>query len=228
MIYNPVFFFGVLIIIIGLAIELMGWKIHQQIVGVSGVIVGFVVGDFVGGAILNLDLLPWRTALIAASTIAFFILFFVYIRASIAVTSGIVGALIVSGFTSSRTITEWSLNYAVFQTNYNYPLLFVAFAVSSIAGYRFYKLGYIILSTGIGSILVAYGGNIAGLWGYDHLGIFLLLSLMLGAIVQFSEEGIIRERRLQAQKFKFCPKCGRPISIDTMTCTKCENKISSE
>ena len=187
MIVNVVFLFGVALIIIGFAVELMGWKIHQQIVSISGFIVGLVIGDFLGVQILNLDFFLWRLLILGVSSIIFTALFFIYIRISIGVTSGIVGALIVSGFTSSRTIAEWSLNYSEFQTHFNYPALVLAFVVSCYAGYRFYRLGYIILSTGIGSILFAYGGVISGLWTYSYLGVFLLLSLMLGAVAQLSE-----------------------------------------
>jgi hypothetical protein len=228
MLLNADFVFGAIIIFIGLAVETIGWKIHQQIVGVSGFVVGLVVGDFIGSQLLQVDFVVWRILILAASSIMFLILFFIYIRISIGVTSGIVGALIVSGFTSSRTIAEWSLNYSLFQTHYNYTALIAAFAVSSYAGYRFFKLGYIILSTGIGSILVAYGGVISGLWTYSFLGIFLLLSLMLGVIVQLSQEGIIRERRLQIKEFKYCPKCGILIGKNTIVCSKCGSLISSE
>ena len=221
-------FIGAVIIFVGLAIEIRGWRLHQQIVGISGFIVGLVVGDFIGSQVFNLDFIVWRIVILAASSIGFTILFFVYMRISIGVTSGIVGALIISGFTSSRTLAEWSLNYVVYRTNFNYPAMIIAFALSGYAGYRFYKLGYIILSTGIGSILVAYGGEISGLWSYSYLGIFLLMSLMIGVIVQLSEEGIIRERRLLVKDFKFCSKCGKPIDSDSDTCPNCGNSISAE
>jgi hypothetical protein len=225
MLLNAVFFSGAALILTGIAIELIGWKIHQQIVVVSGFIVGLVVGDFIGVQMLNLDFLLWRLFILAVSSIAFTVLFFVYIRASIGVTSGIVGALIISGFTSSQTITEWSLNYALFETNFNYPALILSFVASALAGYRFYKLGYIILSAGIGSILVAYGGIVIGFWTYSYLGIFLLLSLMLGVIVQLSEEGVIREQRLMAKEFRYCQGCGKPIDISSMICSKCGRPI---
>jgi hypothetical protein len=228
MLLNADFVFGAIIIFIGLAIETIGWKIHQQIVGVSGFVVGLVVGDFIGSQLLQLDYVVWRILILAASSIMFFILFFVYMRISIAVTSGIVGALIVSGFTSSRTLADWSLTYTVFQTNYNYSALIIAFTVSFYAGYRFFKLGYIILSTGIGSILVAYGGIISGLWTYNYLGIFLLLSLLLGVIAQLSQEGIIRERRLQVKQFRYCQKCGKLLGKDSDVCPKCGSIISAE
>jgi hypothetical protein len=227
MLINTDFVFGAIIIFVGLAVETIGWKIHQQIVGISGFVVGLVIGDFIGSQVLRIDFVVWRILILAASSIMFFILFFVYIKISIGVTSGIVGALIVSGFTSSRTIAEWSLNYTI-QTNYNYPALIIAFAVSSYAGYRFFKLGYIILSTGIGSILVAYGGIISGLWTYSFLGVFLLLSLLLGVIVQLSQEGIIRERRLQILEFKYCPKCGKLLDKNSVVCSKCGSPISAE
>jgi len=220
MLFYADFFLGVAIILVGFSIETIGWKIHQQIIGISGFIVGLVFGDFIVTQVLLLDSVVWRVGILLASSFAFAILFFVYLKISIAVTSGIVGALIVSGFTSSRTIAEWSLSSTVFQTNYNYPALIVAFALSSYAGYRFYRIGYIILSTGIGSILVAYGGIVSGLWTYSFLGIFLLLSLLLGVIVQLSQEGAIREQRLQAE-FIYCPKCGEPIGKDTIICSKC-------
>jgi hypothetical protein len=226
MLINADFVFGAIIIFVGLAVELIGWKLHQQIVGVSGFVVGLVVGDFLGSQVLQIDYFLWRILILAAFSVGFFVLFFVYLRISIAVTSGIVGALIVSGFTSSRTIAEWSLNYVFFQTNYNYPVLIIVFAISSYAGYRFFKLGYIILSTGIGSILVAYGGIISGLWTYSYLGIFLLLSLLLGVIVQLSQEGIIRERRLQVKDFKYCRRCGNLIEKDSVICSRCHSPIS--
>jgi|WetSurMetagenome_2_1015567.scaffolds.fasta_scaffold93267_2 hypothetical protein len=228
MLFNAEFFFGAIVILVGLAVELVGWKIHQQIVSVSGFIVGLVVGDFIWSQVFYVDYIFWRIFILATFSIIFFVLFFVYIRISIGVTLGIVGALIVSGFTSSRTIADWSLNYVFFQTNYNYPVLVIAFAISSYAGYRFFKLGYIILSTGIGSILVAYGGIISGLWTYNYLGIFLLLSLLLGSIVQLSQEGIIRERRLQIMDFKYCPKCGKLIDKNSAICSKCGRPVSGE
>jgi hypothetical protein len=228
MLLNTVFFLGVAIILVGFAVETMGWKIHQQIVGLSGFIVGLVVGDFIGSQILHLDFIVWSVALQVVSSFIFTVLFFVYMRISIGITSGIVGALIVSGFTSSSTLTEWSLNYTVFQTNFNYPALILAFSVSGYAGYRFYRLGYIILSAGIGSILVAYGGLIAGFWTYSYLGIFLLLSLMLGMIVQLSEAGIIRERKIMAKELKFCPNCGKPIELNSTVCIKCGARILAD
>jgi hypothetical protein len=228
MLLNAELFFGAAIIIIGLALETMGWKIHRQIIGLSGLIVGLVVGDFIGTQLLGLNFILWRVIILAFSSLLFIVLFFVYMRISIGITSGIMGSLIISGFTSSRTLAEWNLNYAIFQTNYNYPSLILAFAISSYAGYRFYKLGYLILSTGIGSIIVAYGGIISGFWTYDNLGIFLLLSLLLGVILQLSQEGVIRERRLQIRTFKFCAKCGKPLEANSGTCSRCGNPITSD
>jgi len=228
MLLNTDFVFGVFIIFIGLAVDTIGWKIHKQILPVSGLVIGLVVGDFVGSQVLNLDNILLRILILATSCITFFIIFFVYVRISISVTSGIVGALIVSGFTSSRTITEWTLNYAIFQTNYNYSALLIAFAISSYVGYRFFKLGYIILSTGIGSILVAYGGIISGMWTYSFLGIFLLLSLFLGVIMQLSQEGVIRERRLQTKEFKYCPNCGKLIESNSVVCSNCGSPLLAE
>jgi hypothetical protein len=228
MLLNADLFIGAVIIFVGLAIEIRGWKLHQQIVGISGFIIGLVVGDFIGSEVLNLDFIVWRILILTASSIGFTILFFVYMKISIGVTSGIVGALIVSGFTSSRTLAEWSLNYVNYRTNFNYPALIITFALAGYAGYRYYKLGYIILSTGIGSILVAYGGEIANIWSYSYLGIFLLISLMLGVVAQLSEEGVIRERRLLVKEFRFCPKCGKPIDSNSATCPKCGRSISAE
>jgi hypothetical protein len=222
------FLFGIALIFVGFAVETLGWRLHQQIVGISGFIVGLVIGDFIGSQVLSLDFFVWKLAILVVSSVAFSILFFVYMRISIAVTSGIVGALIVSGFTSSRTLVEWSLDYSIFQTNFNFPALIIAFAVSTYVGYRFYKLGYIILSTGLGSILVAYGGIISGFWTYSYLGIFLLLSLLLGVIVQLSHEGIIRGRRLQIQEFRYCTKCGNLLSKNSDVCPKCGYFISTE
>jgi hypothetical protein len=224
MFLNADIIFGLVVIFIGLTIEIRGWKIHQQIIGLSGLIVGLVVGDFCT-QVLSIDSIILKYLILAISSITFTILYFVYMRISISVTSGIVGALIVSGFTSSNTITEWSLNYINYQTNFNYPALIATFILSSYAGYRFYKIGYIILSIGIGSILVAYGGEIAKLWSYNFLGIFLLMSLLLGAVVQLSEEGTIRERRLLMQS-KFCPKCGKQIEPNAKNCPKCGNHLN--
>ena len=226
MLLNTDFVCGAIIIFVGLAVETIGWKIHQQIVSISGIIVGFIVGDFIINQVFNIDNSLFRIAILAVFSVAFFVIFFVYMRISIAVTSGIMGALIVSGFTSSRTIVEWSFPYAIFQTNFNYPALIIALTVSSYAGYRFYKLGYIILSTCLGSILVAYGGILSGLWAYSYLGIFLLLSLLLGVIVQLSQEGAIRERRLLVREFRYCEKCGNILDKNSAICSKCGRVIS--
>ena len=221
------FFYGIALILIGFGIEALGWKIHQQIVGVSGFVFGLVVGDFVGSQLFHLDFL-FRVVILLIAGFGFLLLFFIYMRVSVAFTSGIIGALIVSGFTSYQMITEWRLTYAVFQTVYNYPALLLSFLVSFLAGYRYYKLGYIVLSTGIGSIFIAYGGIFTGIWDYNGLGIFVLLSLMLGAIIQLSQEGAIRERRLQFKEFKYCPSCGKLLDVGSTVCSKCGNIVIEE
>lgn len=199
----PDFLFGVFLIFLGLAILALGWKIHQQIVGITGFISGLVFGDFIGSQLFRFDFFLLKLTLIIISSIAFSLLFFIYMRFSIGITSGIIGAIIISGFTSSKTLIGWALDYAIFQTNYNYAALILSFIIFGIAGYRFYKLGYIILSTGIGSILFSYGGIFVGLWNYDRQGIFLLLSLMLGIIIQLSQEGAIREQRMRINSIRF-------------------------
>ncbi len=224
---NAEFFYGISLMIIGFGIEALGWKIHQQIVGISGLVFGLVVGDFIGSQLLRLDFL-FRVVILLMTGLGFFLLFFIYMRASIAFTSGVIGALIVSGFTSYQILTEWRLTYAVFQTVYNYPALLISFLLSFLAGYRYYKLGYIVLSTGIGSIFIAYGGIFIGIWSYNGLGLFVLLSLMLGAIIQLSQEGAIRERKLQFKEFKYCPSCGKLLDLGSTACSKCGNIVIRE
>ena len=216
---------GILIIITGLTIEILGWRLHQQLIEFSGLIVGLVIGDFVSSQILRLNFFFLYISILIISGIAFTVIFFVYQRISISIVSGLVGALIVSGFTSSRTLSEWVLNYPIFQTNFNLPVLIISFMVSSFIGYRFSKLGYIWLSSGIGSILLAYGGYVSNFWAYSNLGLFLLLSLLVGVIAQLSREGGIRERSQLLSTFLFCPNCGEKLDANSRICPKCGKHV---
>jgi len=225
MLFSTDLAYGVIIIVIGFSIETIGWRIHRAMIGISGFVTGGVIANFLATNLLNLSDLTWMLALLSILSVATAIAFLVYEKISVGITSGLVGAMIVSGFTSTRTLIGWRMNFPLIEPHYNYPVVSIAFLISTYIGWRYFKLGYIILSTGIGSILVASGGILAGLWNYDNLGIFVLLSLMIGAIVQLSQEGTRREQILRVNEYKFCPYCGEMLAKGSYICSRCGNSI---
>jgi predicted RNA-binding Zn-ribbon protein involved in translation (DUF1610 family) len=107
------------------------------------------------------------------------------------------------------------------ETKYNYLPIIVAFLISSYVGLRFYRLGYIILSTGIGAILIATGGTVARLWNIDRIGWPMLLSLFLGTIIQLAQEGTKREIILKKQEMKYCSSCKKEHPKEYLVCPDC-------
>ncbi len=228
MLFSTDLIYGLIIIIIGFSIETIGWRIHRPMIGFSGLVVGGWLGNLLAVNLLNLNNLTWRLTILGIASVAMAIAFLVYEKISVGITSGLVGAMIVSGFTSTSTLIGWRMNSPLIEVHFNYPVVLIAFVISSYVGWRYFKLGYIILSTGIGSILVASGGILAGLWNYDNLGIFVLLSLFMGVIAQLSQEGTRREIVMDAKTYKFCPYCGEVLSKDSLICSRCGRSIVSK
>lgn len=226
MIFSIDLAFGLMIIIVGFSIETIGWRIHSAMIGISGFVVGGFIANFLATNLLNLGDLTWRFGVVGLASVATALAFLIYEKISVGITSGLVGAMVVSGFTSTRTLIGWRMNSPLIEPHYNYPVVLIAFVISSYVGWRYFKLGYIILSTGIGSILVVSGGILAGLWNYDNLGVFVLLSLMIGAIVQLSQEGTRREQLIEVNKYKYCPKCGEALVNGSLICPRCGESIA--
>jgi hypothetical protein len=219
MVYSPYFLTGVIIILIGFIIATIGWKIHGVMIALSGFVIGVIIGNRIvvaSGFFSDIFLIGGLSIL---SGIFAAIVFNVYEKAAIGVTSGLIGAAISSDLTSTRTIIDWNYGFPIIETKLNYLPIFIAFIISVYIGSRFYKLGYIILSTGIGAILVATGGTVARLWTFDRVGFPLLLSIFIGAIVQLAQEGSKRETYLQEKKF--CSSCNKKYPKDYLVCPDC-------
>jgi predicted RNA-binding Zn-ribbon protein involved in translation (DUF1610 family) len=218
---SPNFLAGAIIILTGFTIATIGWKIHSAMIALSGFVIGVIIGNrIVVGLGFFTDLvliggLSIITGLLAA------IIFVVYEKTAIGVTSGLIGAAISSDFTSTRTLVGWEYGFPMLETKYNYIPIIVAFLISTYVGLRFYRLGYIILSTGIGAILIATGGTVSRLWAIDRIGWPMLLSLFLGAIIQLAQEGTKREIILMEQEMKYCSSCKKSHPKDYLVCPDC-------
>jgi hypothetical protein len=218
---SPNFLAGGVVILIGFTIATLGWKIHSVMMALSGFVVGVIIGNRIvvdSGFFTDIVLigsLSILSGLIAA------IIFNVYEKTAIGVTSGLIGAAISSDLTSTRTLVGWEYGFPMLVIKYNYIPIIVVFLISSYIGLRFYRLGYIILSTGIGAILIATGGTVARLWSIDRIGWPMLLSLFLGTIIQLAQEGTKREIILQKQEMKYCSSCKKSHPKDYLVCPDC-------
>ena len=190
-------------------------------IGLAGFITGALIGNFLYVEILRLDFFVLQLALVPLVGVAFLIIFLVYERWALSITGGVVGALVISGFTSTRVLIDWDAETPIFAPHYNYIALLAAFLVFFYLSHKYFKLGYIFLSTCIGSILIAYGGVGIGFWSYDNLGLFLLLSLFTSIIIQFHGEGEVKERLLRISDYKYCIACGNKLNPGTLQCPRC-------
>ena len=218
---SPNFLAGVIVILIGFVIATIGWKIHSGMIVLSGFVIGAIIGErivVILGFFSDVVLLGGFSILLGIITAIFFL---IYEKTSIGVTSGLIGAAISSDLTSTRTLVNWNFGFPVIETKYNYLPIFVVFLISLYLGLRFYRLGFIILSTGIGAILIATGGTIAQLWSVDRIGWPMLLSLFLGTIIQLAQEGSKREIILQEQELKYCSSCNKNQPKDYLVCPDC-------
>ncbi|MCX6653983.1 MAG: hypothetical protein NTY03_02550 [Candidatus Bathyarchaeota archaeon] len=223
---SPNFLAGAIIILIGFTIATIGWKIHSTMIALSGFVVGVIIGNrIVVGLGFFTDLVLIGGLSIIMGLLAA-IIFVVYEKTAIGVTSGLIGAAISSDFTSTRTLVGWEYGFPMLETKYNYIPIIVAFLISSYVGLRFYRLGYIILSTGIGAILIATGGTVARLWNIDRIGWPMLLSLFLGTIIQLAQEGTKREIILQKQEMKYCSNCKKGHPKEYLVCPDCGTPLS--
>ncbi len=212
---------GFLLLFFGFSIILVGWKIHRQMIGLAGFITGALIGNFIYVEILRQDFFVFQLVLVPLVGVAFLIIFLVYERWALSITGGVVGALVISGFTSTRVLIDWDAETPIFAPHYNYVALFAAFLVFFYLSHKFFKLGYIFLSTFIGSIFIAYGGVGIGFWSYDNLGLFLLLSILTGIIIQLHSEGEVKERLLRINDYKYCISCGNQLKPGTLKCPRC-------
>jgi hypothetical protein len=212
---------GAIIILLGFAIATIGWKIHRAMIALSGFVIGAIACNLIIASLAFFSDIAWIWGLSILSGILTAILFIVYEKTSIGVTCGIIGAAIISDLTSTRTLVGWEYGYPMLETRLNYIPVSIAFLISTYAGLRFYKIGYIILSSGIGAILVAWGGTVAGLWAIDRVGFSLLLSLFLGTIIQLAQEGSKREMIIQEREMKYCSKCNKSHPKDYLVCPDC-------
>jgi hypothetical protein len=224
---SPNLLAGVIIIIIGFTIASIGWKIHSAMIAFSGFVVGTIIGNRIFVALGFFSDLVLIGGLSILSGIIIAIIFIVYEKTSIGITSGFMGAAIISDLTSTRTLVGWEYGFPMLETKYNYLPILVAFLVSSYIGLRFYRLGYIILSTGIGAILIATGGTVARLWSIDRIGWPMLLSLFLGSIIQLAQEGTKREIILKEQEMKYCSSCNISHPKDYLVCPDCGKPLKS-
>jgi hypothetical protein len=190
-------------------------------IALSGFVIGVILGNLIVVALGFFSDIVLIGGLSILSGIFTAIIFIVYKKTSIGVTSGLIGAAISSDLTSTRTIVDWNFGFPIIETRYNYLPIFIAFLVSSYLGLRFYRLGYIILSTGIGAILIATGGTVARLWSIDRVGFPLLLSLFLGTIIQLAQEGSKRETSLLEREKKFCSSCKKRYPKNYLVCPDC-------
>ncbi len=187
--YNFSLIAGAIVILLGFTIATIGWKIHRSMIALSGFVIGVISCDLI---IYSFNLFSdvvflWGLSILAGVLVG--ALFIIYEKISIGLTSGFIGAAIVSDLTSTRTLVGWNFGYPILETRLNYLPILIAFTLSTYAGLRFYRIGYIILSTGIGALLVAWGGTITGFWAVDRVGFPIILSLFIGAIMQLSQEG---------------------------------------
>ena len=215
-----------MIIIIGFIIATIGWKIHNGMIAVSGFVIGALVGERIVVALGFASDIVLIGCLSIVSGIITTIIFLVYEKTSIGLTSGLIGAAISSDLTSTRTLINWSLGFPIIETKYNYLPIVVVFLLSSYLGLRFHRIGYIILSTGIGAILITTGGTVAQLWSIDRIGWPMLLSLFLGTIIQLAQEGTKREIILQEQEMKYCSSCNKSHQKDYRICPDCGTPLN--
>lgn len=219
--YNASFLAGASIIIIGFSIATKGWQIHRVMIALSGFVIGALSCNLAIITLTSFNNITGIWGLSLSSGILVSILFMIYEKTSIAVTSGLIGATIISDLTSTRSLVGWDYGYPVLETRLNYLPIIIVFLISTYAGLRFYKIGYIILSTGIGSILIAWGGIVAGLWAIDRVGFPILLSLFLGAIFQLAQEGTKREVTARKREMVVCSKCNRNLPKEYRVCPEC-------
>ena len=223
---SPNFLAGVIIILIGFTIATIGWKIHSAMIALSGFVIGVIIGNRIVVALGFFSDLVLIGGLSILSGLLAAIIFIVYEKTAIGVTSGLIGAAISSDLTSTRTLVGWEYGFPMLETKYNYIPIIIAFLISSYIGLRFYRLGYIILSTGIGAILIATGGTVARLWNIDRIGWPMLLSLFLGMIIQLAQEGTKREIILQKQEMKYCSSCKKSHPKDYLVCPDCGTPLT--
>lgn len=219
--FNSSLLAGAIIILIGFTIATVGWKIHRAMMALSGFVIGAIACNLIIASLAFFSDITWIWGLSILSGILTAIIFIVYEKTSIGVTSGLIGAAIISDLTSTRTLVGWDYGYPILETRLNYLPISIAFLISTYAGLRFYKIGYIILSTGIGAILVAWGGTVAGLWAIERVGFPILLSLFLGTIIQLAQEGLKRELIIQEREMKYCSKCNKTQPKDYLVCPDC-------
>jgi len=218
---SPNFLAGTVIILIGFTIATIGWKIHSAMIALSGFVVGVIIGNRIIVALGFFTDLVLVGGLSILSGLIAAIVFIVYEKTAIGVTSGLIGAAISSDLTSTRTLIGWEYGFPILETKYNYIPIIVTFLISSYVGLRFYRLGYILLSTGIGAILIATGGTVARLWNIDRIGWPMLLSLFLGTIIQLAQEGTKREITSQKLEMKYCSSCKKSHPKDYLVCPDC-------
>jgi len=219
--YTSSLLVGILVIFIGFIIATLGWKIHSVMIAISGFVIGVIASNLIVTSLAFFSDIAWIWGISILSGIFTAIIFIVYKKTSIGVTSGLIGAAIISDLTSTRTLVGWDYGYPILETRLNYLPISIAFLISTYAGLRFYKLGYVILSAGIGAILVAWGGTLSGLWAIDRIGFPLLLSLFLGAVIQLAQEGSKREMAIRDREMKYCSKCKKGHPKDYLVCPDC-------
>jgi hypothetical protein len=212
---------GVIIILLGFTIASVGWKIHRAMIALSGFVIGAIACNLIIASFALLSDIAWIWSFSILTGFLTAILFIIYEKTSIGITSGLIGAAIISDLTSTRILIGWDYGYPILETRLNYLPISIAFLISTYAGLRFYKIGYIILSTGIGAIIVAWGGTVAGLWAINRVGFPLLLSLFLGAIIQLAQEGSRREIIIREREMVFCSKCNKSHPKDYLVCPDC-------
>jgi hypothetical protein len=218
---------GAVIIVIGFAVATIGWKIHRAMIALSGFVIGALSCNLIIASLSLIDDLTWIWGLSITAGILSAILFIIYEKKSIGVTSGIIGAAIISDLTSTHILVGWDYGYPILETRLNYIPILLAFLISTYAGLRFYKIGYIILSTGIGAILVAWGGIVSGIWVVSRVGFPILLSLLLGIIIQLAQEGSRRELIIREREMLYCSKCNRTLPKEYKVCPDCGTLLLS-
>lgn len=214
-------FSGSAIIIIGFIVATIGWKVHSFMIVIAGFVIGMIVCNLAIVSFFPFIDFMWIWGLSIFTGVFTAILFMIYEKTSIGVTSGLIGAAIISDLTSTRTLIGWETGYPLLETRLNYLPILITLIISSYAGLRFYKIGYIILSSGIGAILIAWGGTIAGLWPLDRVGFPILLSIFLGTIIQLAQEGKKRDLLIEKHGMKYCSKCSQSYTKEYLVCPTC-------
>jgi len=177
---------GIIVLLIGLGIACFGWKIHRALIA----IMGFLIGGALGFLLLGAALRDLGGALLAFFIVGVFSAWFfsTYEKIAVGLGAGFIGADIVADLTAKHTYSSSFFGIPVYDTQYNYPVIIIAFLISAYLGWQFYKLGYIIITSGIGASLISIGGAFIGFWGLANTTIPLLGAFLLGIIVQYIQE----------------------------------------